>query len=377
MDWFTNSKQTDIKKLIVQLADATKRDSAAQTLMKQAADSIPVLIDALQSESVDLVLPCQHLLARIPSASLQLIKALETAHPLIRGRVAETFAISKDKNAIPSLIQALSGEYFTVRAKSAIALAHIGDSQVIPYLLPLLKDEESEVRISVCSALGMFKDPTTFDEIANVLLDDPKIEVRQAAVKALGDTLHPAAVPFLMEALRDSFWWFEREDIVKDLLSAIENMGEPVVDSLIEALADKEKTVRKYSAMILGNLKDARAIDELGMTLYDLHDEVSEVASEALAQFGESAIPVLREALRHPESTVRGHAVSGLGKIQNAQVIPLLIEMLNDPERLVKKQALNALSSAKDERVVVALKEIVANRADRELSALAKQILGH
>ena len=353
----------------------TKRDRTAQELIKLGADAIPVLIETLQSQSDDLVLPCQHLLARIPSASPQLIKTLETAHPLVRGRAAEIFALSKDKNAMPTLIESLSGEYYTVRARSAIALGHIGDSKAIPHLLGLLKDKEDEVRLAACFALGLFKDSSTFDEIADVLLDDVKIEVRQAAAKALGDTLHPAAVPFLMEALRDSFWWFEREDIVKDLLHAIEKMGEPIVESLIEALADKEKTVRKYSAMILGNLKDVRAIEELGMTLYDLHDEVSNAAGEALAQFGESAIPVLNEALRHPEVAVREHAVISLGKIQSPQVIPLLIEMLKDPERIVRKQVVLSLDGIKDERVTAALKEIASNRADRELSMLAKQVL--
>lgn len=375
MDWFTNSKTSETKKLIAQLADATKRDHAARELLKLGADAIPVLIETLQSPSDDLVLPCQHLLARIPSASPQLIKTLETAHPLVRGRVAEIFSISKDKNAISSLIQALTGEFYTVRARSAIALGHIGDVKAILHLLPLLKDKEDEVRIAACFALGLFKDPSTFDELADVLVGDPKIEVRQAAAKALGDTLHPDAVPFLMEALRDSFWWFEREQDVKVLLTAIENMGGAIVDPLIEALGDKEKTVRKYSANILGNLKDERAIEELGMTLYDLHDEVSTAAGEALAQFGETAIPVLSEALSHPEAGVREHAVYSLGKIQNPQAIPFLIEMLQDPERLVKKQVIQSLSAFKDERVSFALKEVASNRADRELSVLAKSVI--
>lgn len=375
MDWFTNSKTSEIKKLIAQLADVTKRDNAARELLKFGADAIPVLIETLQSPSDDLVLPCQHLLARIPSASPQLIHNLQTAHPLVRGRVAEIFSISKDKNAIPALLEALNGEFYTVRSRSAIALGYIGDSKYIPNLLPLLKDKEDEVRISACVALGLFKDPSTFERIGDVLLDDPKIEVRQAAAKALGDTKHPDAIQYLMEALRDSFWWFEREDIVKDLLNAIENMGEAVVEPLIEALTDKEKTVRKYSAMMLGNLKDARAVEELGMTLYDLHDEVSLVAAESLAQIGESAIPVLSEALTHPEVGVREHAVYGLGKIQNERVIPFLVEMLKDNDRLVQKQAILSLGNFKNELAVSALKEVASNRSDREFHNLAKSIL--
>lgn len=375
MDWFTNSKQSEIKKLINQLADESRRDGSAQELMKLLPDSIPVLIDSLQSSDLNLILPIQHLLARIQSASPQLIGTFQTAHPIIRGRVAEVFAISKDRNAIPVLLEALSGEFYTVRSRSAIALGSIGDLKYIPNLIPLLKDKDDEVRIGACVALGLFKDPATFEKISDVLLDDPKIEVRQAAAKALGDSQHPNAIPYLMQALRDSFWWFEREEIVKDLLSAIEKMGEPVVEPLIEALADKEKTVRKYAGILLGNIKDTRAIEELGMMLYDLHDEVSLIAAESLAQIGEASIPVLTEALTHPELSVREHAVIGLGKIQNERVIPFLVEMLKDPVRDVQKQAIYALGNFKNERALSALQEVASNRSDREFHNLAKQIL--
>ena len=298
-----------------------------------------------------------------------------SAHPIIRARVVDVLGISKDKNSMPALLEALHGEFFTVRARAALALANIGDRLVIPEMLPLLKDRETEVRIAACAALGHFKDPSTFDELANVALDDPMIEVRQAAVKALGDSKNSSAIPFLMEALRDSFWWFEREQAVRVLLNAIEGMGEPVVEPLIEALGDREGTVRKLAAIMLGNLQDSRAIEELGMTLYDLHHEVSQTAAEALARFGTPAIDVLAEALIHPEASVREHAILGLGRIRDERVIPYLIEMLHDPARDVKRQAIQSLAEIKDRRAIPALQELVADRSDRELAAFAKEVI--
>ena len=375
MDWFTNSKQNEVKKLIAQLADATKRNASAQELIRLGAESVPPLIDALQTQDLNLLAIYQQILARIPSASPELTKALRSAHPIIRGRVAEVFGLSKDKHAIPVLLEALHGEFFTVRARAASALANIGDRLVISEILPMLKDRENEVRIAACATLGSFNDPSTFDELANVALDDPMIEVRQAAVKALGDSKSPAAIPFLMEALRDSFWWFEREQSVRVLLNAIEGMGKPVVEPLIEALRDREGTVRKLAAIMLGNLQDARAIEELGMTLYDLHHEVSQTAAEALARFGAPAIDVLAEALIHPEASVREHAILGLGRIHDERVIPYLIEMLHDPAREVKRQAIQSLAEIKDRRAIPALQELVTDRSDRELAAFAKEVI--
>jgi HEAT repeat protein len=64
-----------------------------------------------------------------------------------------------------------------------------------------------------------------------------------------------------------------------------------------------------------------------------------------------------------------------MSKIQDARVIPALIEMLADPAREVQKQAMQALAVLHDPRAIPALQEIVSNRADRELSMLAKQII--
>jgi HEAT repeat protein len=377
MNWLTGGHQGEAKRLIAQLSDSPRRDNAAKELIKLSADAVPPLIDALQTQDPNLILIYQHILARIPSATPMLTKTLATTthHPFLRARMAETLGMGKDKSAIPALLDALNDQYFTVRASAALALGNIGDAQVIPSLLPLLKDKEGEVRSAACVAIARFRDPSTFDDVTNVLLDDPLIEVRQFAVRALGETKHPAAIPFLMEALRDSSWWFEREQAAADLLNALEKMGPAVVEPLIVALGDKEATVRKYAAIMLGNLGDVRAIEELGMALYDLHHEVGEAAAEALAKFGSPAVDILIGSLSHPEAAIREHAVIALAKIQDARVVPVLIEMLDDPERTVKMQTMQALAELHDSRAIPALQEIVSNRADRELSALAKQIL--
>jgi len=363
------------KRLIPQLADSTKRDYAAQELIRLDADSVPLLIEALQTRDLDLLPVYQHVLARIPSASPTLTKTLREAHPVLRARVADVLGVRRDRSAVPALIDSLNGEYYTVRARAAIALGRIGDRKAIEPLLNALKDTEDDVRIAACLGLGFFKDPSTFDDITNVLLDDLKIEVRQAAAKALGNTKHPDALPYLMEALRDSYWWYEREAAAGDLLAAIENFGEMAVEPLIEALKDKEGAVRKFAAALLGRLKDPRAIEPLGMALYDMHHDVGEVSAKALANFGVSSFEVLVEALDHPEMWIRVHSVDILPKINEPRVALVLLEMLKDPEREVRKHVIHAMEELKDKRTLPALQEIASNRSDRELHALAKNAI--
>jgi HEAT repeat protein len=375
MVWLIGGKTSEAKRLVAQLSDPTKRDRSAQELIRLGADAVPSLVESLQTQDLNLLLLYQQVLARIPAATPTLTKIIATAHPIIRGRAAEVFSISKDRTAVPALLDALQGEYFTVRSRAALALGKIGDKKALPFLLTALKDPEDEVRIAACLALGLFKDPSTFDEITNVLLDDPKIEVRQAAAKALGNTGHPAALPYLMEALRDSYWWYEREYAAGDLLLAIEKMGNTAVEPLIAALQDKEGTVRKFAAMLLGRIGAARAIEPLGMTLYDLHHDVGKASADSLVKFGAPAVEVLIEALSHPEMWIRIHSIVALSKVNDARVCPVLLEMVNDPEREVRKQVILSLGELKDRRALPALQEIASNRSDRELHTLAKEAI--
>ena len=375
MSWITGGKQGEAKRLINLLVDSSKRDDAAQELIRLDADALPILLEALPTKDLNLLAIYQQILARIPSASPTLANVLATAHPILRARVADVLGIRKDKTTVPVLLDALKGEYYTVRARAAIALGRIGDKQAIQPLFVALKDTEDEVRIAACLGLGYFKDPSTFDEITEVLLDDLKIEARQAAAKSLGSTGHPAALPFLMEALRDSYWWYEREVEAGDLLNAIANMGEAAVEPLIEALKDKEGAVRKFAAGLLGRMKDPRAIEPLGMALYDTHHDVGKMSAEALVNFGVSSFEILVEALDHPEMWIRIHTVDVLPRVNEPRVALVLLEMLKDPEREVKKHVIAAMGELKDQRTLPALQEIASDRSDRELHALAKEAL--
>ena len=79
MDWLIGSKQGEAKRLIAQLADVTRRERAAQELIRLGSDAVSPLIEALQTRDENLLPLYQQILARIPSATPLLLKALTTA----------------------------------------------------------------------------------------------------------------------------------------------------------------------------------------------------------------------------------------------------------------------------------------------------------
>jgi HEAT repeat protein len=374
MNWLTGSKLGEARRLVNQLKDASKRGRAGTELLRLGAEAAPALIEALQTKDEGLLPLYQQLLTRIGfAATPALIHSLLNDHPIIRARVADVLAQTKDPQAVPALLAALGGEFYTVRARAAIALGAIADRQSVQPLLEALSDNEADVRAGALLGLGTFKDPATFDRMADLLLDDPQIAVRQAAAKALGGTNHPQAIPYLMVALHDPFWWYEREQAAVVLLEAIEGMGGMVVETLLEALKDSEMTVRRYAAMLLGRIGDPRAVQPLGMSLYDTHFEVGKAAAESLAGFGPAGLKVLAEALHHPEAWLRQHAITGLTLSGDQRIVPAILGMLDDPDREVQKQAIHSLGELKDPRALAVLQPIAIDRRDREMSALAKE----
>jgi HEAT repeat protein len=376
MEWLTGGRAGEAKRLIAQLSDPTKRNRAAQDLIQIGTDAAPILIDSLVTRDPNLRDVISQILVRIgPPAVSPLSKALTTAQPEIRARAVQILGVIKAKGSVPVLLDALRSEFYTVRVEAALALGQIRDAQSIPFLTNALKDKEPEVRAAACIALGKFNDPRTFEAIGNILLDDPQIETRQAAAQALGETRRVEAIPYLMDALRDSYWWYERDQAVSHLLDAIAKMGNAVVPSLIETLNDKEGTVKKFAALLLARLPDERAIEPLSISLYDTHFDVCRASAEALASIGAPAIPILLDALHHPEAWIRQQAIIGLSKSRDPQVVPTLLNLMNDENRDVRKEVIQSLGELRDPRALPALQELAASRTDREIATLAKQAL--
>jgi HEAT repeat protein len=376
MNWLTGGSQGEAKRLINQLMDSTKRERAVQDLIKLGPQAVPALVEALQARDPNLPPLVRQIITRMgPAALPALTETLRTAHPTIRAQVCEILGQIKNGAVMPLLLEAAHSEFFSVREKAAYTLGNIKDPQSVQILMTLLDDRETEVRLAACLALGQFNDPAIFNKLGDVLLDDHEIEVRQAAARSLGGAKNPAVLPYLMDALHDSFWWYGREQAAYVLLEAIEGFGTLAVEPLIKELGDVEATIRRYAANMLGNLHEPRAIESLGMALYDLNHEVGTVAAEALAKFGGASLKVLEEAAHHPEEGIRENVALALGKINDGHAAPILVEMLHDPHRTVQKQAVLSLTQLRDPGALPALQAIATSRADRELAALARQAL--
>ena len=198
----------------------------------------------------------------------------------------------------------LNDENEATRLNAAYALGTIGEP-AIPTLMEALR-QESKTAWNQNLDRGDFTNPSQLDSIYGLA--------------AVGEP----AVPALVEALDDTDWWTRAA-----AAAALGCMGEPAhgsVPVLIEALKDDSEWVCRNAADTLGNIgPSARSavsalVEALGddrpVSRWSLSDSpLRENAIVALAKMGQlpqTAIPVLKEALRDENEYIRSWAAIAL-----------------------------------------------------------------
>lgn len=374
MSWLFGSPHAQAKRLVAQLKEASKASEAAQALLRLGKDALPALLEALRSPDETLRARARAVLIQLGrEATPLLISQLNTAPPLVQVQLCEVFVKTQAREALPALIAALHHPDEAVRLQAAQAIGRLGDTSILPALLKVAQDASPEVRVAAVVALGYF--PQAVKPLCDLLRDDPKMVVRRAAARALGGLRDPSSLPALLEALEDGFWWYEREREVEDLLQAIAVFGPLAVEPLIQALNSRERAVRRLAAILLGRIGDRRALEPLGLALYDLHFEVGDAAAEALTHFGAVALDIFEEALRHPEAALRERAVRALGKIAHPRAGELLLGSLEDPEEQVRLQTIQSLVALKERRALPILQAMAEDRSQRALSQAARMAI--
>ncbi len=264
------------------------------------------------------------------------------------------------KKAIAALKKAFSDANSNVRQQSVVALGKVAGPEEAPELRRLMeKDSEQDVRDLALLALGLVGDKGSADLLEKTLLDKERHEVsRSYAALALG---------FLGENPAGMLGVLTKED---------------------EALG-----VRLAVAMALGDIRDPKAIEALGLILknrkgkdllramsaYSLgRQEGSEAAAKALVQAfslkkddaevtqaialalgnlrGDAVVQALREGAENKKDAVtRGFTLLSLGRQQDPKQTPFMIQRLEKEQYDVRAFAALALGLQGDAKGVPAL----------------------
>ncbi len=123
------------------------------------------------------------------------------------------------------------------------------------------------------------------------------------------------------------------------VLGLLGDQAQAAVPALVEAIKDEEVQVRRIIVAALGEIGIAArsAVPALVASLRNRHDIVRRRAAQCLAELGpaaRSAVPALIEVMSDPSLMVRRWAVFALGEIGMKAIlaVPVLVERLRDAD---------------------------------------------
>lgn len=233
------------------------------------------------------------------------IRQLRQRDPWERERAAELLGLARVPRSIGPLIDALDDPELDVRMRAARALGELGGQQARAALLAALTDENRWSAIRIADLLA---------EMGDGVMDELK-----ATFPRLGRSARLAAI-----------------DVMARIGS--ENTGQ----LFVTLLGDEDSDVRTRSAAALGRIGYRQAAPELMRMLRDKAWPARAMAAKSLGTLRiEAAIPALCDALRDPEWWVRANSAEALRMLGPAGQ-QALATMRNDPDRFARDQA-NAL----------------------------------
>lgn len=154
-------------------------------------------------------------------------------------------------------------------------------------------------------------------------------------------------------------------------------MGDTVAEQ-IAALTDDDWAIREEAAMLLGTMRDPRAVGPLVSLLRDSDRAVREAAIGALTAIGEPSVPVLGLCLSDPQPAVQEAASTVLASIADSRVLAPLIASLKNSDWIVRMQAARALGRINDQTSVPHLIPLLQDKvkAVREETSTALAAIG-
>ncbi|MEQ8186486.1 MAG: HEAT repeat domain-containing protein [Candidatus Eremiobacterota bacterium] len=164
----------------------------------------------------------------------------------------------------------------------------------------------------------------------------------------------------------------EHEDYNKRYL-AISNLkpsdGDKVVELLVDALKDQNRTVRTQAALTLGKAGDKRALYILMEALEKDEDPaIRESCASILGELmDERAIDLLIKALKDKDKFVCSAALTSLGKFNDPRIIDPLIEYTDSCDPSLWPAIIQILSPRGDKKIVKILYKIFDKTSDIDL----------
>jgi HEAT repeat protein len=311
------------------------------------------LLDALSSSGDEELRPLAQVVGWLEGAAVERALTRLLGHTDARGEVVEAL-VRHGSRVTKLLVEQLGSEELEIRKAAVVALGRIGDARAAPALVEVL-GEDPELVIPAADALAKIGDPRAFEALL-ALVGDPHAAVRQSVVGALNSLGSPQMPGRVLPLLEDD------DPNVRE--SAVKIAGyfsyPECVELLLERCRDREERVRRAAVEHLPFLEDERATPALLSALRHETPKVRAAAAGAMSLAeGPEVLASLVEALGDEDSWVRYFAARSLGRLKVAESTEALAALARDDRahhvRIAAVEALGSIGGQKAAEAVAPL----------------------
>ncbi|HEX8255105.1 MAG TPA: HEAT repeat domain-containing protein [Thermoanaerobaculia bacterium] len=342
VDGFVRDARPDIiEGLIDALADpenAGKRNSATEALIRIGDAAIQPIVDRLRrEEDIDVRLSLVNLIGDLRSTEgfemlIQLIDG--EADINVASSIVSSLGKYRDASALPHLMRALrTRDDLWLKFHVVEALGEIGDRAALPAILPLYA--EKSLRKPVLESVGKIADVGTVNFLLRIIADEEKLNL--TALRALVRIAEAPKPRIVEQAERQLIQARFRESFPREKIA-------PLIEHLHST---PKREVKAFILKFLGWSGDDRALPVLIANL--AQPDTSEVAAQALIDFGAPAVPSILSTLQNEEED---EIIALLLRVANViggrEIIPSILPFLDHDNPMIRRLAIETLGEIPD-----------------------------
>jgi len=233
----------DALRRLMKAREAPIRAASADSFFAMAGKDVqPDILTLATDNAVEVKRAVAHALRAFkgPEAVKFLLKYMEETDPFVLANATETLGIFEEKEALQPIINKLNHKKVNVRRAATKALVKLGNNleqrkPLLSFFSERLFDSDGEVRLTAIEGLLLVKGPQMVI-LMGPCIQDPLPQVKKAALFAMAATGHPSAVEGISGALED-----DDLEIRRAAIDALGKLKRKEAKPVLEAYLTKEK----------------------------------------------------------------------------------------------------------------------------------------
>ncbi len=305
-------------------------------------EGVEIIIDALQGSDESMHAVAIALARDIPGTEVTKALVKELPNLPVTGQVQLLSALADrgDKAALSAVTQAAKAKEQSVREAALKALGQLGDASSVELLAKSAATTTGAERKAARASLYRLRGEEV-DQAILAAIPDAEPEVKVELISSVGERNIAAGGPVLLKTAKDPDGRVQRESY-KVLKLVAGRKDVPVLVELLTGLkiesvrSEAERTV----AAVARRIEDeSEQVEAVLAALPDVTDSKSRSSLlSVLGKIGsDSALPVLRSALKDKDPAVQEAAIRALSQWPNAGPINDLYEAANSSENTLHR----------------------------------------